>query len=239
MPCVLGPSYQAAASAQAGAFTKAVAVDAAVQVALMLWQQKTRKKIIKDQNDLAKRQVVLAEQVHAHEEEFWPAEKEFLHQFFTEPEHKDHKDEISAQWGKLAKDALKTGRGDWMKQMKHRCLSPTRCEDARWKREEMRSRADIMTFADRHAEARKEALNDNRYSKQYAAPSLSKGLMNEIVGYTDAMATARNAANSILADTVDTVSSAIGYISSQASSHYTGGPRWGLGQSQYFRAGVK
>lgn len=239
MVCVVGPVYAAAASAQAGAITKAAIADAAVSVAIMLWQKNTRKKILKDQNDLADRQVKLAEQVHAHEEKFWPKEKDFLYEFFSEPKHETDYVSLPSQWVALAKQSMTLGRSDWLREMERRCLNPTRCEDARWKREDMRNRSDMMTFADRHSEARTNALNDNRYSKQYSALSLSKGLMNEIAGYTVAMGTARGAANNILMDSVNSVSNLVGYAASSAFQATTGSARWGQGESQHFRLGVE
>lgn len=228
--CIDGASYNAVAGAQASATKKAIGIDAAIEVAMMLWQSKVRKDIISDQNDLADRQQKLADEVREHQEEFWPYEDEYLTEWFSTTENDPDHTAMPSQWNKIAKKSLTQGREDWLNEMHRRCLSPTRCEDSRWRREDRRNRADIGSFAHRHSEARADALNDSRFSKQYTALGLSKGLMNEILGYEAAMGQARMQADEMMAASVNSIASAVGYATDSVSQHMTGTSNWGLGQ---------
>lgn len=222
MACISNGAYITAAEDQASAIRNQAITDTLIYAALALWQRNSATSIANMQNEIADRQLKLAEAVHDHAKKFWPYEKAIVDDAFAMNKQTPQYGALSAQWAAIADDSLRTARTDWLQVMRDRCLAPTKCEAARWDRVAQTSRADIISFADRQAEARAEALNDQRYSIQYSALGLGHGILNEINSYSDLSGYAGMSAGGILANSINSGLEALGYYRTRNDA-----PGWG------------
>lgn len=209
--CVTGDDLQDAADFQKDAMIRNAVANAAVSIVLALWQRNARKSIIGMQEDISKRKQKLADNIHHHAKQFWPYQKALVEDVFAEAEHDPQYDAMGLEWRQIAKEEMNAGRSDWLHEMHRRCLNPTRCQDARWRREDQKTRTDAISFADRNAENRAEALNDQRYARQYAALGLGKNVINNIAAYYQLYSQAGGAAAHLTANTIRSGVEALGY----------------------------
>ena len=211
MGCVTNSEYIQAATKQADAIRKQAIADAAIQVGLALWQRKTSGDIINMQNEIADEQMKLAEAIQAHAEKFWPAEKSLVDDTFGETEATPNYVATAGTWGDLADQSMEDGRQDWIEVMRRACLSPTRCEDARFQRSQQLTRADMMSFAARQEEARTQAINDRRYERQYKVLGLAHGRLSNVVGFQSAALQAGGSASNMLTGAINSAMELYGY----------------------------
>lgn len=181
--CISDSAYVSAAKDQAAAIKRQATIDAAIQVALAMYQRNSSLSIVNMQNEIADRQAKLAEQVQAHAEKFWPEEKELVDDVFSETKHVENYLAAGAIYGQAADSSLQSGREDWINISRTMCLSPTRCEDARWSRNAQVAKADILSYSARQEEARTQILNDRRYAWQLNIIGLGKGQLGELLKY--------------------------------------------------------
>lgn len=229
MACITNGGYYDAAEKQASAIKEQAVTDTAIQVALALWQRNSSGSIANMQNEIANRNMRLAEAVHDHAMKFWPYEKAIVDDAFAENKAHPQYPGLSASWGALMDDTLRRGRTDWLEEMRQRCLKPTNCEAARWDRVAQQSRADIISFADRQAEARAETLNDLRFSRQLAALGLGKGILANVKSYQDLSGTVGANARGALIGTINSGLEALGYFTTR--TQFEG---WGQGIQRSF-----
>lgn len=209
--CIGNEEYITAAKNQASAIETSAEMDAAISVALALWQRNSSSSISNMQKEIADRNMRLAEWLQDHASKFWPYEKDLVDDAFAETKHTEQYAALSTQWGSIMDDTLRRARSDWLEEMRQRCIRPTRCEDARWNRNAQKARADIISFADRQAEARARALNDMRYERQYAALGLGRGHLANVSSYQSIMGTLGGNAAGMLAGTINSGLEALGY----------------------------
>lgn len=209
--CISDGAYVDAASRQASAIRSQATIDTLIYTALSLWQRNSAASIANMKNEIADRQMRLAEAVHAHAKKFWPYEKSLVDDAFAITKATAQYGPLSAQWGALVDDALRAARTDWLQVMRDRCLVPTDCEAARWDRVAQNARSDIISFADRQAEAREENLNDQRYAIQYAALGIGHNILNNVKSYAEIAGAAGLSAGSILAGSINSGLEALGY----------------------------
>ena len=185
MTCVDNIAYIAYADDRAQQVIRHAQIDVAISTALALWQRTSSDTIMGLQGELGDRQYRLAEKVREHAKRFWPYEDAFLNDAFGEPRANPQYEAMSLAWGGFVDDALRRGRSSFLVDMKQRCISVTDCEDNKWKRSQQVIKADTISHADRQAENRADALNDKRYSRQYAALALGRGYLGMIPSYQD------------------------------------------------------
>lgn len=227
LKCVTNGAYISVARDQADAIRSSARIETAINTALALWQRNSSASVANMQEEIAKRQRKLADYIHEHAKKFWPYEKAFVDDAFGVSKTSPPYAALAAQWGALSKDSLRKGKTDWLAEAKRRCLSPTRCEGARWDREAQRARTDVLSFADRHAEARAEALNDMRYSRMYAALALGRGQLNNVASFESIMGSVGMNAAHMLSNSISSGLELLGYATTRRS--FDG---WGQGARQ-------
>lgn len=211
MGCVSSLGYIAAAETQSNAIIAQAVADAAIQAGLALWQRKTSGDIIAMQNEIADEQMQLAEAIQAHAEKFWPAELSLVNDAFNESVATPNYVATAGEWGGLADVTMEDGRQDWIETMRRACLSPTRCEDARFQRSQQLQRADMMSFAARQEEARAQAINDRRYERQYKVLQMGHNRLSNVVGFQSAALVAGGSASNALTNTINSAMALYGY----------------------------
>lgn len=223
--CVTNAAYINAAKAQATAIVRQATVDAAIKVALALWQRNASGSIANMQQEIAESNMKLAEAVQAHAEKFWPEEKELVDDIFAEAKVEAQYAGLSSAWGQMFDEALSASRGVWLDAMNDACLVPTRCDDARWQRNAQLNRADILSYAARQDETRADVLNERRYERQLQALNLGRGKVSQLVSY-QALAGVQGARVAGAIDaTINSALYAYGYYRSEIPSMPTTG--WG------------
>jgi len=229
LKCVTNAGYQSAASQQASAILKQATVDAAIQVAVALWQRNSSKSIANMQRELADEQVQLAEQVQAHAILFWPEEKELVDDAFAITKVVTNYVGLTGAWGQIVTEAEATGRNIWIDAARKQCFAPSRCEDARWQRNEQLIKADMQGYASRQDEARTQILNDLRYEKQLAVLGLGRGKVQTLVSYQNIAQASGLAASAFLEGSINSGLQAFGYYSVRNYNQPVG---WGQGIKQ-------
>lgn len=220
--CIGDSAYIEAAQAQKTALVANATADAAIQVALALWQRNSSKSISNMQQEIANRNMELAERVHDHAKKFWAYEKNIVDDAFGEAKHAPLYDALSIGWTTLIDGSLSKAKSDWIKEAKKNCLSPTACEAARWDRKAQSTRADFISFANRQAEARAESLNERRYSRQHDALGIGRGILVRSNTFANLHATSGKSAGKFLIDSINSGVQALGLVSTRDAPE-----RWG------------
>lgn len=210
--CIGDAAYIDAARSQANAIVRTAAIDTAIYVALSLWQRNSSKSIANMQDEIANRNMKLAEKVHDHAKLFWPYEKAIVDDAFSmaKIDVADYTG-MGEGFGNIAKQAMDDAKTDWINETSKMCMTPTPCEAARWDRIANNTRADFISFGDRQAEARMESLNDLRYSRQYNALGLGKGILGVSDTFSSIHEAMGKSAGQILVDSVNSGLTALGY----------------------------
>lgn len=211
MGCVSNSDYRSAANRQASAIVEQATVDAAIQVALALWQRNTSRDIANMQEEIADRQMKLAEAIQEHAEKFWPREKALVDDTFGEQRATENYAAASAGRNALAIEALSQAHRDWLAEARLQCMSPTRCEDARFNRMSMLTRTDAMSHAVRHEEARTQEINDRRYERQYKVLGIGRGRLSEVRGFQGAYLRAGGSSSAMLTSSINSAMDLYGY----------------------------
>lgn len=209
--CVHDSGYIAGASRQAGAMTSRAAADAAIQIAIYAANRDLAVRISNAQNDIANRQMILAEAIHAHVKNFWPEEIAFVDDAFGEQKHQAQYDAQALVWGELAEEALDTGREDWEREADALCLRIASCHRSRWQRFKAMTKADVETYAMRQEESKEQVLNDRRYARQLAALGLGRDRIGTAASFTAIGGSIRTGAAQMLAGAVNSGFQALGY----------------------------
>ena len=224
MGCISNSAYRSAAGNQASAIVEQAYVDTAIQVALALWQRNTSRDIANMQNEIADRQMRLAEAIQEHAEKFWPHEKALVDDAFGEQTVEPQYTATGLAWKELAVEALADGRADWLATARQQCMPPDRCEDARFHRSAQLACADMLSFAARTEEARAQEINDRRYERQYKVLNIGSGLLSTVVGFQASSLRAGGAASRMLGSAIN---SALDEFSYRRSRNNPG--EWGQG----------
>ena len=231
MACITNAQYIAAATEQAAALVGQAVADAAIQVGIALWQRNSSKSIKNMQIEIADRQMKLAEEVQAHAAMYWPEEKELVDDIFGIAKVTTAYAPLATEFGGLVEGTLQQGRENWIATMRNWCMSPSRCEDARWQRNTQLVRSDMMSHAARQDENRTQILNDRRFAYQYAALQLGKGQLANLLSYQQIGGAIGMNATDMLTTTANSALTAFGY--NQARQEQTG---WGSGIRDTFMA---
>lgn len=231
MGCISNAQYTTAANEQAAALVGQAKADAVIQIGIALWQRNSSKSIKNMQIEIADRQMKLAEEVQAHAAMYWPEEKELVDDIFGIAKVSTAYAPLVTEFGGLVEGTLQQGRENWIATMRNWCMSPSRCEDARWQRNTQLVRSDMMSHAARQDENRTQILNDRRFAYQYAALQLGKGQLANLLSYQQIGGAIGMNATDMLTTTANTAMKAFGYYPNREEQ--TG---WGSGIRDTFMA---
>lgn len=225
--CITNSDYENAADKQADAIRDQASKDVKIQIAILAARLYVSAKITSMIEDIAKRRLALAEAVHEHAKKFWPYEKNLVDDVFALQEQDPNYQANRGQWTYFTASSLEKAKDAFEKGLARQCLSQSTCGRVRWAREKARFKADTTSYAYRRSEARAEALNDQRYSKQYAALGLGRGLLGVVESYQNlAGATGLSSAHMIV-DSINSGLTAYGYYRTRNA-----GDHWGAGATQ-------
>lgn len=231
MACITNSAYIQAAKDQADAITNQALADTAIYVGLALWQRNTSGSIAAMQNEIANRQIKLAEQLHDHAKKFWPAEIALVNDAFGETKYNPQYAATSTQWASLVDSTMQAARSDWLDTMRSWCMAADKCEDARWQRNAQSTRADLISYADRQEEARAQIINDRRYARQYAVLGMGRDRLSTVPSFQQIAGTVGASAAGMLTGTINSALEAFGYYPARNEP-----VSWGRGIRETFEA---
>lgn len=213
--CVTDFGYTDASTAQASAIINQATVDAAIQTAVALYQRNASASISSIQTALANQQVKLAEEVHAHAKEFWPAEVSLVNDVFAVPKLTAGYTLLSNSFDLIAQNALASGRQTWIDTMRSWCMGPTPCDVARWQRLSRTARVDIDSYACRQDENRVQILNDLRYARELEILGMGRGMVKDLVTYEELSEYSQLSAANVLEGGINAAAATYGFYAAQ------------------------
>lgn len=227
MGSVSNKAYIEASEDQANAMRLQAGIDAAITAALYLWQRNASGSISDMQAQTSKRYQNLANQLHDHAKKFWPYEKEYVDDAFGLAHNDPQYSALSNTWASFLDTSNESHKKRLNETLALKCLATSTCEEVTWKRNYQLSRAGLISFADRHAENRADALNDQRYARQYAALKLGRGHLETAESYAAISGAAGLNRAQILTDTFDSAWTAYGLYRRRTDN-------WGSDISQFW-----
>lgn len=230
MACISNAGYEAGAASQAGAIAAMAVLNAVVNAIIYEEQRRATNKITDMIEELANRKLALARYVHEHAKKFWPYEKDLVTDAFLETKHEPDYAALSTSWKQFASGGMDKMKAKYRRDVDHDCLPNTACFQVRWMHESTRMAMDSKSYGYRRAEARAEALNDRRFSKQYSALGLGRGILNTISTYQSLAGHLGIDNARTLAQTVNGGLQALGYVAQRLV-----GDGWGSGAQQQAR----
>lgn len=174
--------YIAVAEKQASNIILMGSIDAAIIAAQALYSRLASQSINDKQIEIANAQVKIAEAIERHIESFWDKENNYLDTVFKEPYH-DLTYNYPTQWSPIAESSIRDNMSGLQKTLQKHCKVPNQCEQNRYLSEGAKLGADVYSYAARQEEARQNANNDRRFSRQYHALGLGRGLMGQLSSY--------------------------------------------------------
>lgn len=223
--CISGGAYVKAAREQADAIKNQATVEAALNIALALWQRNSSKSIASMQEAIAKRNVRLARQAYDHAKKFWDCRKSLVEWAFGEGKAPISSESLSLQYQEFGRKTMGEAYKAWERDADRHCLRSSDCLEARWKRFRAALDADLFSFGDRQAEARAQSLNDRRYARQLAALGLGKGIMTNVASFSQIHGDTGLSAGALLGGAINTGMTAVGYhMNRERISRWDGGP---------------
>lgn len=199
MGCVTNSAYISAASLQAGAIAAHAAIDILVQKAMARWQRKANRAITEMQREIAERQMVLAEAIQTHAEQFWPVESQLVNDAFTAPlATPDYA--LGGINESLASGPFAQAQVHLLEDVPYHAQPSIEDLDmlhVRKQQFEDLAISDSVSHGLRTAEARETVLNDRRYERQYKVLGIGRGLLSEVTGFQGAALRAGNAAGAM------------------------------------------
>lgn len=211
MACISDSDYTDAATNQKEAMIAHATADAAIAVAMALWKRNASGSIADMQNEIANRQITLAEQIHDHAKNFWPYEKAAVDDAFGLGKAVAPYDALSTSWASYSDNIHQIYSSALDNALSDKCISLTSCERANWTRNRQKDRAQVIYFADRQAEGRMDALNDVRYAEQYAALGLGREHLADVPSFQAVAGKTGNQARGILLDSIGSAWEAYGF----------------------------
>lgn len=221
--CVTNTDYVLASSRQAAAIVSQAKSDTAIAVALAGFQQVVTRSIADMQDEIAQRQIALAEAVHAHAKMFYVQEANLLTDVFSTPKATPEY-ALRLQWRESVDGGFTASEAEWGDYVQGECTAVLGSDVRRFQNERALAVADVFSFAARQAEGRADALNDGRYEKQLRALGLRHG---DFQGLRNAQRLASNLAGFLTDSVTATSSSAL-----EAYGYFRQGrqnPQWGHG----------
>lgn len=209
--CISGKAYLEAADKQVDAIKRQAVAEAALNIALALWQRNSSKSVANMQQKIAKRNIKLAREAFDHATKFWPCQESLVKQAFGESKAPTQSDALAAQYKGFGTKAMGEGREDWFNDAERHCFNVGPCDIARWDRIASATDADLISFGDRQAEARSQTLNDRRYERMVTALALGKGIIRDVDSFHKIHGAAGLSAAGMLQASLNSGLEAVGY----------------------------
>lgn len=224
--CVGDSAYISAAQNASLAVLGRGVAELAISVALATWRRNVAKQINDMKEEIANRQVALAEAAQGHAASFYPAETALVAEAMAIPKTTpDYA--LAPGWTQFSSEANTYGRDSWLKASRALCMPPSKCDDGRWSAMMRRNEVDVGNFANRQAENRSQALNDVRFKRQLDVLALGQGKLSSAAGYSQAAgAIATNVGDAIM-DSVNSAASLVGFALTKKAIK----PQWEYGYS--------
>lgn len=222
--CIGDSAYLEAAKYASVAILARGVAELAIQVALSEWRRNVAKRINDMKEELANRQVALAEAAHGQAAGFYTAEAAFVADAMAIPKTTpDYA--LAPGWTDFSTEANTYGRSAWLKASRALCLTPNPCDDGRWSAMMRRNEVDTGNFAMRQAENRSQALNDVRFKRQLDALALGQGKMGSGAGYSQAAGTIATGVGDAIMNSVNSAASLVGFAMTKRAIK----PQWEYG----------
>lgn len=210
--CISGAAYVEAATDQANAIRTQAMIEAALNIAIALWQRNSSKSIANMQESIAKRNIRLAREAFEHAKKFWDCQKSIVNWAFGENKLQPDPFPRYSQYMNIGFREFFDGLEHWDEDVDRHCLPQNNdCEMTRWYCHEAAFVADLSSFAARQEEAQAQSLNDRRYSRQYSVLSLGKGFMNNVASFSQIHGVAGLSAGALLNGAINSGLQAVGY----------------------------
>lgn len=182
---ITGDAYIKAACKQAKAIKREATIDAVLMVLYSLFDLYVSNSITNLQEEIAHKQLVLAEELHAHTKEFWPYEDKFIDDAFDMPKACPQYG-LAKAWSNALEKDMENALTAFLYETDRNHLAIAQCDVSAWDAEVGKYKSDISNYALRQAEARADALEDVRFNWRMAAVKLGRGLLGDTIGYNAA-----------------------------------------------------
>jgi hypothetical protein len=222
--CIDDAQYIGAAQESALATLARGVTELAVDVILSKWRRDVAKQINDMKQEIADRQVALAEAAHGHASSFYGKEAALVADAMgipkVTPEYA-----LSTGWTNFAVESNAYGRGSWLKAAREMCMVPSRCDAGRWESLMRNNEVDTGNYAMRQAEVRSQALNDVRFKRQLDAIGLGQGRFGSGAGYSQAAGTIATNVGDAIMNSVNSAAGLVGYLTGRKETR----PSWEYG----------
>lgn len=224
--CVGDSAYISGASDAAAAIIARGVAELAISLALSAWRRNVAGRINDMKEEIANRQIQLAEAAQGHAASFYGDEAALVADAMaipiTTPEYA-----LAAGWTQYSVEANTYGRESWLKASRALCMPPSKCDDGRWSAMMRRNEADVGNFAMRQAENRSQALNDVRFKRQLDVLALGQGKFGSGAGYSQAAGTIASNVGDAIMDSVNSAAQLVGFAMGKKAVK----PQWEYGYS--------
>lgn len=222
--CVGDSAYISGASDAAAAILARGVAELLITVAISEWRRNVAKRINDMKEEIANRQIALAEAAHGHAASFYPAEAALVADAMAIPKTTpDYA--LAPGWTNFGVEANTYGRSSWLKASRAMCMSPSPCDDGRWSAMMRKNEVDIGNYAMRQAENRSQALNDVRFKRQLDVLALGQGKFGSGAGYSQAAGTIASGVGEAIMNSVNSAVNLVGF----AMTHKGFKPQWEYG----------
>lgn len=203
--------YIAAASSQATMIIALGVADAAIMAGQSLYERFASSSISNMQIEIADRQMKLAEHFFEHEKSFWPAEKDLVNFTFSEPYYNEEP-YYNYLFDSYAVDDSSSILTCWMNDTVIEEVAFTEEQYIRFETKIAQERVDASSYGMRQDEAKKDALNERRYSRRSSVLQLGRGLASRTPYYYGVANASRISAGGILSGNISRLGRIAGQI---------------------------
>lgn len=212
MGCITNSGYISAATKQSLMMAAAVGVDIAVQTFLASVQRDANRSIAQMQEEIARRQLALAQAIQTHAEQFWPYESQLVDEAYNEAfAYADYDD---SHVNGFVSTTITPTIANVSQQERTQPKLPAIAKNifnTRYARTGALIEADLRNSSYRISEARATAFNDRRYERRYKILGLGKGILSEVTGFQRASGVAGSAAANMMGSAINSMSNLLGY----------------------------
>ena len=224
--CVGDQAYISAAQNASLAVLGRGIAELAISTALARWRRDVAKQINDMKEEIANRQVALAEAAHGHAASFYADEAALVADAMAIPKTTpDYA--LAPGWTQFSVESNTYGRDSWLKASRALCIPPSKCDDGRWSAIMRRNEVDVGNFAMRQAENRSQALNDVRFKRQLDVLAIGQGKFGSGAGYSQAAGAIATNVGDALTDSVNSAAQLVGFSMTKNAIK----PQWEYGYS--------
>lgn len=180
--CIDNASYELAATSQSTMIIALGVADAAITAAQSLYERFASSSISNLQLDIAKRQLKLAQHYFAHAKHFWEAETNLVNNTFSEPYYnvEPYYNYVFSTY--VDSDSAKIMQC-WVEDSVNEEVVFTQEQAIRFETKVAQERIDAYSFGLRQDEAKKDTLNERRYTRRTGVLMLGRGIASQASTY--------------------------------------------------------